>query len=71
MADRQLYGFTLHPEPDASPELVQLIRALAHCRVEDAFAAEDFQRFRDRLSAIGVQLLEIETWTESGREVVL
>lgn len=67
---RQWYGFSLHPEPDAPSALVTLIRHLATARCDMEFTPEEFRQFRDGLSAAGIDLREIETWTESPHEVV-
>lgn len=63
------YGFSLHPEPDA-PEALRRLLGMMHSRYEDQFTPEGFRRFRDELSACGVDLREIETWTESKRTPV-
>ena len=71
MAERKLYGFHLHFEPDAPSALKRFVGLAGGFRYEDEFTPEEFRQFRDGLSAIGIDLREISTWTESQATVVL
>ena len=69
-APRQHYGFAFEAEPDAPQAVRRLCRMLVG-RFEDRFTPDEFRGFRDALSAIGIGMREIETWTESERKLVL
>ena len=71
MTERKLYGFHLHFEPDASAAVKRFVDVAGGSIYQDEFTPEDFRQFRDGLSAIGIDLREISTWTESQATVVL
>ena len=67
---RRHYGFAFEAERDAPQAVRRLCRMLIG-RFEDRFTPEEFRAFRDALSAVGIGMREIETWTESERKLVL
>ena len=68
---RQLYGFHLHFEPDASAAVRRFVEVAGGSIYQDEFTPEDFRQFRDGLSSVGIDLREISTWIEGPATVVL
>lgn len=65
------HSYSIHAEPGASAAVKRLVTALGSRRYEDDFTPDELRTYRDGLSAVGVLVVEIETWTETKREAVL
>jgi hypothetical protein len=61
------YSFCMHFEAD-TPELFKRLVGVNDVRYEQEFTQDKFQRFRDEMSAVGIDLREILISAESLEE---